>query len=225
MSSARDDIFAGVRRSLGVIGFEAPRLDAVRNRLTSAPAGPVPARGKKPPAERIEVFVQEAERTHASVAHVASSVDAPIAAARFLLANNLPANLRMGSDERLSAMPWSEAALDIRVGPSAGDDLNAVSYAFAGVAETGTLALLSGSENPTTLNFLADTHIVLLHANDVVDDFESLWTRLRQRFGRGALPRAINMVTGPSRSGDVEQILLLGAHGPRRLHIILVGPD
>ncbi|MEI9915983.1 MAG: LUD domain-containing protein [Methylovirgula sp.] len=40
---------------------------------------------------------------------------------------------------------------------------------------------------------------------------------------RGAMPRTVNFITGPSRSADIEQTLLLGAHGPRALHIIIVG--
>ena len=98
-----------------------------------------------------------------------------------------------------------------------------VSPAFAGVAETGTLVMASGPENPTTLNFLPDNHIVVLQAQDIAGDFESVWARLREARGKGAMPRTLNMITGPSRSADIEQTLLLGAHGPRNLHIVLVG--
>ena len=97
------------------------------------------------------------------------------------------------------------------------------SHAFAGVAETGTLVLLSGPDNPTTLNFLPDTHIVMLSADDVAGDYETVWRRLRERYGPGALPRTVNLITGPSRSADIEQTLILGAHGPRALHILVVG--
>ena len=63
---------------------------------------------------------------------------------------------------------------------------------------------------------------MLMSASDVATDFEAVMARLRERFGTGALPRAVNMITGPSRSADIEQTLLLGAHGPRRLHILIV---
>jgi L-lactate dehydrogenase complex protein LldG len=98
-----------------------------------------------------------------------------------------------------------------------------MSHALAGVAETGTLVLTSGPDNPTTINFLPETHIVAVRADDIVGDYESVWDAFRLRFGRGALPRTVNMITGPSRSGDIEQTILLGAHGPRRLHIVVVG--
>jgi L-lactate dehydrogenase complex protein LldG len=96
----------------------------------------------------------------------------------------------------------------------------AVSHAFGGVAESGTLVLTSGRDNPTTLNFLPDTHIVVIDAKDIAGDYETLWARLR---GQGAMPRTVNWITGPSRSADIEQTLILGAHGPRRLHVMVVG--
>jgi L-lactate dehydrogenase complex protein LldG len=101
--------------------------------------------------------------------------------------------------------------------------LSSVSHAFAGVAETGTLVLTSGADNPTSLNFLPDNHIVVIDAKDVAGDYESVWQRLREKFGEAVMPRTANLITGPSRSADIEQTLILGAHGPRRLHVIVVG--
>jgi len=100
--------------------------------------------------------------------------------------------------------------------------LSSVSRAFAGVAETGTLVLTSGADNPTSLNFLPDNHIVVIDAKDVAGDYEAVWPRLREKFG-DLMPRVVNLITGPSRSADIEQTLILGAHGPRRLHVIVVG--
>ena len=110
-----------------------------------------------------------------------------------------------------------------RTGRSDGQDLVAVSHAFGGVAETGTLAMVSGAENPTTLNFLPDNAIVVVSAKDIDG-------RLRRRsgtgcataYGKGVMPRTVNWITGPSRSGDIEQTMLLGAHGPRSVHIVIV---
>jgi len=121
-------------------------------------------------------------------------------------------------------MPWERAGtLEVTTGASDGTQLASVSHASGGVAETGTLILVSGPDNPTTLNFLPDNHIVVLDAKDVAGDYETIWQRLRERFGAGIMPRTVNMITGPSRSADIEQTLILGAHGPRRLHVILVG--
>jgi L-lactate dehydrogenase complex protein LldG len=82
--------------------------------------------------------------------------------------------------------------------------------------------LISGADTPTTLNFLPDTHIVLARADQVVAVYEDGYDRLRADRALGTLPRVINFITGPSRTADIEQHIELGAHGPRRLHIVLV---
>jgi len=121
------------------------------------------------------------------------------------------------------AYPGSDRpVLRVSAGPSDGGDPVSLVPAFAGVAETGTLVLPSGAGTPTTFNFLPDTQIVLLEAGDIVGAYEEVWPRLRARYGAGRMPRTVNLVTGPSRSADIEQRLLMGAHGPRRLHILLI---
>jgi L-lactate dehydrogenase complex protein LldG len=220
--TARDEILTNIRRSLGVTGKEAPRRLAVTERLAQAPPGIVPARGQGDEAARRATFKAEAERALASVAEVETATDVPQEIARFLREANLPATLRMGADPRLAGMPWGQTTLEVSRGPSDGHDLSGVSAAFAGVAESGTLALCSGPDNPTTINFLPDNHCVVVFNSDLVADFESVWPRLRARFGRGEMPRTLNFITGPSRSADIEQTMLLGAHGPRRLHIVIV---
>lgn len=222
MTSARDDIFATIRRSLGVSGQEAIRQDIVAERLRRAPKGVIPQRGQLAGADLIGLFSTQAEAAFATVANVTSTREVPDAIAAFLRSHNLPASVRMGDDPWLHAMPWGETSLSVSHGVSDGDDLNAVSHAVAGVAETGTLIMTSGPENPSTLNFLPDNHIVVLSANDITGDYETMWEAIRTKHGRGQMPRTVNMITGPSRSADIEQTLLLGAHGPRRLHIVLV---
>jgi L-lactate dehydrogenase complex protein LldG len=223
VTSAREDVLANIRRSLGVTGSEAPRRANVATRLQSAPAGIIPARGQLDAAGRVAMFRHQAERAQASVTEVARPEDVPGEVARFLRDRNLPATLRMGADSRLAAMPWGQTALEVATGRSEGQDPNAVSHAFGGVAESGTLAMISGPDNPTTLNFLPDNHIVVVSAADVVGDYEAIWLRLREQVGKGSMPRTVNLITGPSRSADIEQTLLLGAHGPRTLHIIVIG--
>ena len=222
MTSARDEIFATLRRSLRVTGSEAPRRAAVANRLASTPRGVIPARGQLDREGRIALFKRMAEAVQATVATVDVAADVPVEAARYLRDANLPATLRRGDDPRLASMPWDKTALDVSIGVSSGGDLNAISHAFGGVAETGTLAVVSGPENPTTLNFLPDNHIAVLDADDLVGDYESIFARLRERYGAGVMPRTVNFITGPSRSADIAQTMLLGAHGPRSLHVIVV---
>jgi len=222
--TARDLVLATIRRSLGVTGTEAPRLMDVSTRLAGHPKGVVPERGQLPPAARLDLFVRMVAAAAGTVERAADPSVIPDAVVAFLRRHNLPLAIRYGDDPLLSAVPWGRAGtLEIRRGASDGGDLAAVSRAFAAVAETGTLVLVSGADNPTTLNFLPDVHIVVVSASDVASDFETVMVRLRERFGAGLMPRTVNMITGPSRSADIEQTLILGAHGPRKLHVIVVG--
>ncbi len=220
--SARDDILANIRRSLGVSGTDAPRRASVEARLAAHKRGIAPQRGQGDLAGRLAMFIEQAQAVATSIARVSNIADAPAQIAAFLHEHDLPARVIMGEDARLRDLPWEEAGVAVSYGRSFGDDLNSVSFAEAGIAETGTLAFVSGAHNPTTLNFLPDNHIVILRAIDIEADYEAVWARLRDRFGAGLMPRTVNLVTGPSRSADIEQKLLLGAHGPRRLHVIIV---
>ena len=108
----------------------------------------------------------------------------PAAVAALLRRHNLPMQVRRGDDPRLAALPWDrERTLEVTTGASDGHQLASVSHAFAGVAETGTLVLASGTDNPTTLNFLPDTHIVVVDAKDIAGDYETVWARVRETFG------------------------------------------
>jgi L-lactate dehydrogenase complex protein LldG len=165
---------------------------------------------------------ERAEFAHATVTVLEESELVPGEVARFLRDINAPATIRMGDDPHLAALPWAETALSVETGRSLGSDLNAVSLAFGAVAESGTLALVSGAANPTTLNFLPDNHVVVVLAQDLAGDYETIFDKLREDRGPTGMPRTLNFITGPSRSGDIEQTLILGAHGPRRLHVIIV---
>ena len=184
----------------------------------------MPARGHLPDGERVELFVRKVGEAFATVVRLDSHDGIPAAVANYLRERNLPQAIRRGDDPRLAGLPWErEAQLAVTVGPSAGQDLAGLSHADAGVAETGTVVLTSGPDNPTTLNFLPDHHVVVVEASTVAGDYETVWADLRRRFGAGLMPRTVNLVTGPSRSADIEETLLLGAHGPRSLHILVVG--
>jgi L-lactate dehydrogenase complex protein LldG len=207
-----------------VSGDEAERKRAVVERLTSPQPNVVPKRGQVEKEARVQLFCKMAEKVSASARRITSPDGVPAAIAAYLRGHNLPMQVRTGSDPALAALPWEkEPHLERLAGPSDGQDAVSLSRAFAGVAESGTLVLLSGNENPTTLNFLPDTHIVVVAAEEIAGDYEAVWRRIRERYGSGRLPRTVNFVTGPSRSADIEQTLILGAHGPRALHILVVG--
>ena len=147
-TEARDNMLATLRRSLGVTGREAPRRDAVRARIDAARPGVIPARGQLDAAARAALFCEKAEVAAATVSRVASAADVPAEVARFLRDGNLPATLRMGQDPALAAMPWHVTTLEVSVGASAGGDVNGLSRAFGGIAESGDPRAAVGPGQP-----------------------------------------------------------------------------
>lgn len=222
-ADTRSDVLSRIRASLGVAGDDTVRRQAVRERLDAHPRNLVPARAQGSEAERLDLFVKMLRDQSAEVTRLPALDDVPDAIARWLRDNNLPARLRLGADALLSGLPWDKTpALDLHHGRAGGEDAVGLSRATVAAAETGTLFLVSGPDNPTSVNFLPDTHIALVRAADVVGPYEDAWDRLRVLYGDGALPRAVNLISGPSRTADIEQIIVMGVHGPRRLHVILV---
>ncbi len=224
--SGRDQVLGKIRRSLGVSSDDGARRAKVASRMKRAAPSLIPARGQVPEPQKIDLFCEQAEAVMSSVTRVSGRAGVPAAIADYLRQHNLPSQIRTGADPRLAGLPWETAPhLERSDGASDGNDAVGVSHAFAGVAETGSLMMTSGPDNPTTLNFLPDSHIVVLSAGDIAGDYETVWTNIRKQYGKGIMPRTVNMITGPSRSADIEQTLLLGAHGPRALHIIVVEDD
>jgi L-lactate dehydrogenase complex protein LldG len=219
--SSRDAVLGKIRRSLGVTGEESKRNATVDERLKRAPKGVVPARGQLPPDGRVALFIAMAEKTSATVKRLPADA-IPAEVAEYLRGRNLPAAVRIGEDPLLNGLRWKDTPVAVTHGASDGRDAVGITHAAAAVAESGTLVLTSGEDNPTTLNFLPDTSIVVVKAGDIAGDYETVWAQIRAKFGKGVMPRTVNYVTGPSRSGDIEQKILLGAHGPRRLHILVI---
>ena len=222
--SARDAILNKVRAALRTPADDLERRNAVASRLRKADAGIIPARGQLPPNERVELFCAMAEKLFVSVEPLKNRDDVPDAVATYLREHNLPSSIRMGEDSRLAAMPWQkQRALEVKRGPSDGSDAAGVSHAFGGIAETGTVLMVSGADNPTTINFLPEHHIIVIDAAEIEGDLEAALAKVRKLYGKGEMPRTVNLISGPSRSGDIEQKLILGAHGPRARHLIVVG--
>ena len=222
MSAGRQRVLAAVARALGRAKPDAATRAALERRLAWPKPNLIPKRAQLQPAECVDLFVAMAEDASATVTRLPTAVAAPAAVAEYLRRENLPAQIRIAPDPALEGLPWaSRPLLRVSRGRTTGGDAVSLTGAFAGIAETGTLMLLSGPASPTTLNFLPDTHIVLLRADRVVGAYEEAWALLR-RATDGVMPRSVNLITGPSRSADIEQTLQLGAHGPRRLHILLI---
>ncbi len=211
MNDARTEILRRIAAANGrPIASDVP--ERITQRLRAPQSGPK----LHWPESDLERFLMRLRAASASVDQVADLATAATAITEFVAAERAPGPAVMASHAMLSALPLAHAERR----PLRSTDRIAVTVAFAGVAETGSLALLSGPETPTGFNFLPEFLVCLLPLDRILSDLEDLWALIRRE--RGALPRAVNLVTGPSRTADVEQTIQLGAHGPRRLHAIVV---
>jgi len=228
---SKQEILGAIRRGLRRGELPPDQQAMLLGRLAQHPRHPIPARSRVGRAAQVALLVSNVEKEFGTVERVDGPEAVPGAVAAFLAAQNLPSELVMAPHPELQVMPWSERPLlRVREGRAEPTDLVSVQHAFAGIAETGTLMLPSAPERPTTLNLLPDTTIVVLRASRVVGPYEDAWDMLRRERGpdpeTGAfMPRNVMLVTGPSRSADIEQTLELGAHGPRQLHVVLIEDD
>lgn len=228
---ARARILGRIRRGLKRDALPDSIGAGLLERLRVHPRNLVPERGRTPRERQIETFIAELEKEYGTVARAASEAEIPGLIAEYLAQRNLPAELRVAPDPLLQRLPWSDRPmLRVAFGRAEPTDPVSVTPCFAAVAETGTLLMLSGPDHPTTLNILPDTHIVVLRASRIVGAYEDAFDLIRTEragtvetpTGTAFMPRNVMMITGPSRSADIEQTLELGAHGPRQLHVILL---
>ena len=220
--SARQDMIARIRAKLPKAP-EAERRAAVDERLHRHPRNLIPARGMGDEAHRIRLFSDMMIAVGGTVAVLNDVNDVPAAVADYLRNGNLPAHVRRGADPVLARLPWHRGgALEVVEGRAHESDRASITRAFAGVAESGTIIQISGPDNPTTLNFLPEAHIVMLEASQLFGSYEEVWTKLRDIMGEGNMPRTVNMISGPSRTADIEQTIVRPAHGPKNMHVIIV---
>ncbi len=223
MSSARERILGQIR---SVMPEDNNRQQTVEQRIKQSPEHIRPLINE----DHLTQFREKLELGGGELTLVQDYQQAATAITAFINAQSLPAKLRLAP--ALKHMAWDNK-LEISFGKSAGDDLVSVTPAFCAIAESGSVVLLSGPESPTSLNFLPDVHFVIVEASQLLPHIEDVWTKLRKhidipkdvtRDAPRGVPRAINIITGPSKTADVEQTLQIGAHGPRQLKVIFIRP-
>jgi L-lactate dehydrogenase complex protein LldG len=250
---ARALVLSRIRAGLGVAGRDRTREAAVEERLRAHPRNTIPERARAGHEALLELMATMLAAQGAEVTRAATPEDAVRAIAEDLRKHDLPSRLRVGADAQLAALPWETMPEVERVfGPAESEDRASLSRAVVAAAETGTLVLVSGADNPTTLAFLPETHFILVRAGDVVGSYEEAFDRLRAIYGErhgevhgrpsrlaplapqddgrasnhaGSYdwPRTVNLISGPSRTADIEQTIVRGAHGPKRLHVMILG--
>ena len=221
--ASREAVLARVRKALGRTGSAEQARAAADAYIAAKAQGPRPAM----PADLVALFLQRATDMASTVERIGALADVPGAVARYLDALALPpALVAQKSHEgvcwpELAHLDWAGAGLAVEARPTVGGDRLGITGCFCAIAETGTLVFLSGADTPTATTLLPDTHVAVVRADRIVAGMEEAFALIRAE--RGALPRAVNMISGPSRTGDIEQTIVLGAHGPYRVHILLAG--
>lgn len=215
---SRADILGRIRSRLGRTAENAVSSHAeIEACLERREQGPRP----EVESDLVARFRARSEALSSTVEEVTRLEDTPEAVARYLAAHNLPR--AAVAWPQLAGLDWAGAGLQVDGRAARGDDLVGITGVFCAVAETGTLALLSGPGTPATASLLPETHVAVVPASRIVRGMEDAFDLVRVECGE--LPRAVNFISGPSRTGDIEQTLVLGAHGPYRVHIVIVGGD
>jgi len=212
MTDARSAILGRLARTLG--HGTNPDDPTVSQRLHEHPRGPLP----QWPESVQDRFLAKLTKAAATHAELATSEGIVQAVAEYLCQQKMPLRLVTAPHPSLNQLPWPED-WQVEHRSAGGEDRVGLGVAFCGIAETGSLMLLSAPESPTALNFLPDDYLCLLQAKRIVPRLEDAWDLLRSE--QGSPPRTVNIISGPSRTADVEQTIQLGAHGPRRLHVIV----
>ena len=213
--AARDNILTRIRAAQGRGGAPSQReRDAITSHVKAHPQGPRPQSNWEPVAR----FSGRALTLATTLDRVGAIDLVPLAVARYLEQHKLLRDAVCWPE--LLELEWQAAGINVVARAAQGSDLIGITGAYCAIAETGTLMLLSGPRTPAATSLLPETHIATVRTSRIVRGMEDAWDLLRNE--HGVMPRAVNFISGPSRTADIEQTLVLGAHGPYRVHIILV---
>jgi L-lactate dehydrogenase complex protein LldG len=214
-SAARQAIFSRIRKAQNRPDqpTQAER-DAVQDYLKLHSVGPRPEIGQ----DLVKRFTEQALRMADTVDEVGALSDVPAAVARYL--DSIGVAKRAIAWKTLTGMAWSDAGVQVEFRKPVNEDLVGITGSFCAIAETGTLMMLSGPDTFASASLLPETHIAVVPASRIVRSMEDAFALARAEHGE--LPRATNFISGPSRTGDIEQTIVLGAHGPYRVHVIVV---
>lgn len=170
-------------------------------------------------ADLIAVFRDNALKLSTTISTAESMHAVPAVAAEYLRSHGLTFNAVCWQD--LAALDWPACGMQVEARAARDSDLVGITGVACAIAETGTLMVTSGARTPATASLLPETHIAVVRCSQIVPAMEEAWKLLRPD-GVDGMPRAVNFISGPSRTADIEQTVTLGAHGPYRVHVILI---
>jgi L-lactate dehydrogenase complex protein LldG len=210
--NARDKILGRIRSAQKKAAVGAHQ-ETIASHLANHPRGPLPP----PPGDLVACFKERALKLSSDVLETNDKMEVPALLASYLREKKLPVSGVCWPS--LAGLPWSAAGLDMQSRPAKNQYLVGITGAFCAIAETGTLMLLSGADTPATTSLLPETHVAVLDPRRIVATMEDAWDLMRKEYEQP--PRAVNFISGPSRTADIEQTVTLGAHGPYRVLLIL----
>jgi L-lactate dehydrogenase complex protein LldG len=214
--SARDNILARIRSQTGKPGLTPERdLETVRSHIARHERGPLPSIAMHDPVQH---FIKECARLNTTLMEVADLADVPREVARYIAAESLQSRC-VGWQEH-ARLDWQAVGIEFNNRPATGDDLIGVTGCFCAIGETGTVLLLGAPATPKSAALLPETHICIVKKSRMVATMEDAFALMRSEVGEP--PRATFFVSGPSRTADIEQTIVIGAHGPYRVHVILI---
>ena len=214
--SARLSILARIRAQSGKVGATTENeLAAVRAHIAKRERGPLPSIARDEPVAH---FIAECDRLKTTTARVKSIAGVPAEIARYIAAENLAP--RLVGWPRFASLDWVSTNIGFDHRPANGNDLIGLTGCFCAIGETGTLLLLGAAESPKSTALLPETHICVVEASRIVPTMEDAFALMRTEIGEP--PRATFFVSGPSRTADIEQTIVIGAHGPYRVHVVLI---
>jgi L-lactate dehydrogenase complex protein LldG len=233
--SERDNILARIREALQT---NAPRPGSHKSSASVAPAmldaretpAPLSAREWLPAvgatvADQFDLFAKNAADLKADFQLLASREELKAALAKLRVAEKWR---RIAShDGELSHFAGQSLGLPILL-TDQGYDVQALEKCDAGItecdaliAQTGGVVVTSRSAGGRALSVLPPHHVVIARRDQLVADLPAAFEFLQKKYAPD-FPSMISFITGPSRTGDIERILVLGAHGPKKLTILCV---
>jgi L-lactate dehydrogenase complex protein LldG len=214
--SARENILTRIRTNSGKQGATTEQeLVAARAVISARARGPLPTFAQHEP---INHFIEECARLKTTLVEVDTLQDVPVEIARYLSVENLEKKLTGWAE--FSALNWASADIDFANRAANANDLVGLTGCFCAIGETGTLLLLGALATPKVTALLPETHICVVKKSRIVPTMEDAFQLMRDEIGEP--PRATFFVSGPSRTADIEQTIVIGAHGPYRVHVVLI---
>ena len=214
-SNNQSKVLSDIRNALGRTGKASPEaVDAAYKKIRQTP---VP----KPVVDGVllDKFIEKHTAVHGTCEIVDSFAQVPGAVEKFLNEHELSKEMVMGQTPFLSSFEWPDD-WSIHSRTAVKTDQVSVTGIVCAIAETGTIVIASEPDVSSTHLYLPENHIAIFNVGQVVRHLEDALQMLSKNILKSS--RGVHMVTGPSKTADVEQTIQYGAHGPRRLHAIAI---